>query len=83
MHKESVDSIELCIKIGEECAAEATDLGLDGILGFWRDDFIYYGKQHLEPVKRFGRYPTRNKALGRENTKEEEEFLSGADGWGQ
>ena len=32
-------------------------------------------KQHLDIIQRFGRYPSRNKILGRENTKEEEEFL--------
>ena len=37
--------------------------------------FIKFGNEHLDVVKRFGRYPTRNEALGRENTPEETEFL--------
>ncbi|CUS15118.1 unnamed protein product [Tuber aestivum] len=32
-------------------------------------------KSHTEVIKRFGRYPYRNQALGRENTKEEVEWL--------
>lgn len=32
-------------------------------------------------LKRFGHYPSRNAALGRESTKEEEEFLKDGPGW--
>ena len=39
---------------------------------------------HLDIVKQFGRYPTRNFALGRENTPEEAEYLAKKSGsWGQ
>ena len=31
---------------------------------------------HTMPIKKFGRYPHRNKVLDRESTKEEEDFLS-------
>ena len=31
---------------------------------------------HTIPIKKFGRYPHRNKILGRESTKEEKEFLA-------
>ena len=34
-----------------------------------------YCEAHLEPLKVFGRYPTRNEYLGRDNTPEEEEWL--------
>ncbi|PWW75565.1 hypothetical protein C7212DRAFT_358501 [Tuber magnatum] len=34
-----------------------------------------FSKAHTEVIKRFGRYPYRNQALGRENTKEEAEWL--------
>ena len=39
-------------------------------------------KSHLEIVKRFGRFPHRNEALGRENTKEEEEWLKTGETFG-
>lgn len=38
-----------------------------------------YAKRHLRVIERFGRFPNRNAALGRESTSEEEEFLAGPD----
>ncbi|MDN5698114.1 MAG: DUF924 domain-containing protein, partial [Rubrobacter sp.] len=35
----------------------------------------YYARRHLEIVERFGRFPHRNRVLGRESTPEEAEFL--------
>jgi len=34
-----------------------------------------YEKRHKKIIERFGRYPHRNKILGRESTPEELEFL--------
>ncbi len=34
-----------------------------------------FARGHLEVVRRFGRFPSRNGILGRESTGEEEEFL--------
>lgn len=34
-----------------------------------------FAKGHAVPIAKFGRFPSRNVALGRETTKEEEEFL--------
>lgn len=34
-----------------------------------------YALRHLEVIEKFGRFPGRNKALGRENTPEEQEYL--------
>lgn len=40
--------------------------------------------EHTDVIKKFGRYPHRNKVLGRESTAEEIEFLeAGASTWGQ
>ncbi|MDJ0747795.1 MAG: DUF924 family protein [Xenococcaceae cyanobacterium MO_167.B27] len=36
---------------------------------------INYAYKHFEVIKKFGRFPHRNKILGRENTPEEIEFL--------
>ncbi|MGF1481597.1 MAG: DUF924 family protein [Cyanophyceae cyanobacterium] len=38
-------------------------------------DYIEYAHRHLKVIERFGRFPHRNKILGRENTSEEEAFL--------
>ncbi len=38
-----------------------------------------YALRHQRVIKRFGRFPNRNDALGRESTPEEREFLAGPD----
>lgn len=35
-----------------------------------------YALRHYDVIERFGRFPHRNKILGRENTQEEEEYLA-------
>ncbi|KAI6828524.1 hypothetical protein KC332_g7556 [Hortaea werneckii] len=38
--------------------------------------------EHLDPLKRFGRYPHRNECLGRKNSPEEDEFMKTAQTFG-
>jgi len=46
--------------------------------------FVPYAEQHLALIERFGRFPHRNRALGRRSTAEEEAFLAeGAESYGQ
>ncbi|MDG4875537.1 DUF924 family protein [Mesorhizobium sp. WSM4935] len=40
-------------------------------------DYLKYAEEHLEIIRRFGRFPHRNKMLGRETTPEEKTFLDG------
>ncbi len=40
-------------------------------------DYLKYAVEHLEIIERFGRFPHRNPALGRETTPEEKAFLEG------
>ena len=45
----------------------------------WReylDSFLRYARAHLEVIERFGRFPHRNAALGRESTPAEREWLA-------
>ena len=42
-------------------------------------EFLEYGHKHRRIIQRFGRFPHRNAALGRETTEEEAEFLKGPD----
>jgi uncharacterized protein (DUF924 family) len=42
-----------------------------------------YAVEHRDIVARFGRFPHRNRALGRESTAAEIEFLKGHEGYGQ
>ena len=37
----------------------------------------WYACQHHEIIARFGRYPHRNKTLGRDNTPDEQAYLDG------
>lgn len=39
--------------------------------------YLDYSNRHRDIIKRFGRFPHRNEALGRETTEEEAEFLKG------
>lgn len=39
------------------------------------DGYLDYARRHCEIIERFGRFPHRNAALGRETTTEEAEFL--------
>lgn len=39
-------------------------------------DALLHARAHQEMIRRFGRFPARNAALGRENTAEEAEFLA-------
>ncbi|KAM5430390.1 hypothetical protein McanMca71_005686 [Microsporum canis] len=41
----------------------------------WVDMGVSAVKRHMQQLERFGRYPTRNAALGRKNTEAEEEYL--------
>lgn len=60
MHSESLADHELALTLFAEPGLE---------------DQLYYEHRHREILQRFGRYPHRNAALGRENTAEESEFL--------
>jgi uncharacterized protein (DUF924 family) len=46
-------------------------------------DAVKYAREHRDIIARFGRFPHRNKALGRESTPAEESFLAEHKGFGQ
>jgi uncharacterized protein (DUF924 family) len=37
---------------------------------------LEYARRHLKVIEQFGRFPHRNKILGRDNMPEEEEYLA-------
>ncbi|WP_157017924.1 DUF924 family protein [Mesorhizobium xinjiangense] len=47
------------------------------------EEAIRYAVEHRDIIARFGRFPHRNRALGRTSTPEELEFLEDHDGFGQ
>lgn len=40
---------------------------------------LSYAREHAAAIRRFGRFPTRNPALGRESTPEERDYLDGSE----
>jgi len=74
MHSEDIDVQKKSVECFSGLEAEYKD----------SDDFAHlttqnkkYAVLHHDIIKRFGRYPHRNKVLGRESTAEESEFLKG------
>ncbi|WP_373085141.1 DUF924 family protein [Sneathiella sp.] len=59
-HSEDMEDQKLSVKL-------FTELGNDGSLD--------YAQRHYDIIKQFGRFPHRNKILGRQNTPAEEAFL--------
>lgn len=57
----------------EDRAVQARSVELFGALG--EATALDYARQHRDVIERFGRFPHRNRILGRESTPEELEFL--------
>jgi len=80
-HAEAIDAQELALlKFGEMRDEPGTPEHVRPAL----DDFARHARMHRDIVARFGRFPHRNRALGREETAAEREFLqSGGPSFGQ
>lgn len=63
-HSESLEDQEFCVEL---CAALQADSG--------DESTINWAIEHRDIIARFGRFPHRNAALGRETTPEEQAFL--------
>lgn len=73
-HSESLASQEESLRLFAELtppAAEGDEQGGAGAGGDSED----YARKHWDIIRRFGRFPHRNRALGRETTAAEEKFL--------
>ena len=71
-HAEDLALQRLSIERFESLAAEVDDA--------WRDNFtenVRFAREHHDIVERFGRFPHRNRTLGRESTEEELRYLAG------
>jgi uncharacterized protein (DUF924 family) len=62
-HSENLNDQRRSVELFEKMKSE-DQLGYD------------YAVRHLEVIKKYGRFPHRNKILGRDNTPEEEEYLA-------
>jgi uncharacterized protein (DUF924 family) len=69
-HHEDLADQEFCIERMRSLDAFPETRGLVG-----------YAKRHADVIRRFGRFPHRNAALGRASTPEEAEFLKGSPGF--
>ena len=70
MHDEELSSQKRCIAYFEELVAAS-----EGALRDYFSGSLNFAIKHCEIIQRFGRYPHRNKILGRESTLEERAFL--------
>jgi len=62
---------------------EAQDRSIEIFTKLGNEQNLEYAHEHRDVIQQFGRFPTRNKALGRESTEEELKYLEDATGWGQ
>lgn len=70
MHSEELEDQQVCVELFEAFRDE-----LEGKKREQIENNLDYAVRHLEIVERFGRFPHRNKIMGRESTAEEEAFL--------
>jgi uncharacterized protein (DUF924 family) len=78
-HAESMEAQDACLAAMQRLAADATPALRD-----YFTSIVGYAKKHRAVIEKFGRFPHRNKVLGREDTPAEREWLAaGADRFGQ
>lgn len=78
MHAEDEDLQQQCL-----CALEAIRANAPQALASHVDSSLKSAREHLQIVQQFGRFPHRNRALGRDSTAEELSFLENSSGFGQ
>jgi uncharacterized protein (DUF924 family) len=74
MHSEDARMHERLVQYIEECTADVREKGDDEAVKYL-ERMRMFGQTHKEIVDRFGRYPYRNKFLGRQSTAEEEAWI--------
>ena len=72
VHHEAVESQDRAVRIAAHEAVEANDDADRDHLRFALDQ----ATRHRDVIRRFGRFPHRNKMLGRQSTPEEEAFMA-------
>jgi uncharacterized protein (DUF924 family) len=70
-HFEDLQAQETSVVLFERLAHENEEWPI------FRKEFLSYARVHRDIIKRFGRFPHRNRVLGRTNTPEEEHYLAG------
>mmetsp|Transcript_18544 Transcript_18544/g.40119 ORF Transcript_18544/g.40119 Transcript_18544/m.40119 type:complete len:307 (-) Transcript_18544:85-1005(-) len=80
MHSEKPEIHEQCLVLYKNLAEEVED---DPVRAKMVQDCINFEVDHKKIIDTYGRYPHRNKVLGRESTPEELEYLKSAETYGQ
>ena len=60
-----------CRLFSEICEEAVSTFGVDNDLSKYLKSCLGYAERHRTMIERFGRFPHRNKVLGREDTDEE------------
>lgn len=80
-HSEKIEDQDLCFRLFQEMESEYQN---DPFLCKTAKQFTHYADLHRKIIADFGRFPHRNKVLGRENTEKEKEYLgNGGNRFGQ
>lgn len=77
-HSERIEDQNLSVACYRQLLA-----GTDGLLAEFLESFLESALDHQQIVNRFGRFPHRNKTLGRPSTEQERRYLEGARTFGQ
>lgn len=72
------ERIFFCIPFSHSERAEDQAASLQLCIALEDEKRLYYAKLHKQVIDRFGRFPHRNRILGRKSTRQEEEFLKDA-----
>ncbi len=73
MHSEDKDVQRISVECFERLVEEAKERRPENVSYYeWN---LRYAREHFETIERFGRFPYRNQALGRNSTEEEKIFL--------
>ena len=81
MHSESLEHHAMCLEaLQEKLEAYRAKGDASGVQVM--EASLPFLEEHTAVLRRFGRYPSRNRALGRTSTREEEHYLANeAKGW--
>lgn len=86
MHSEDAGLHASCVKMCQDLVDDAKKMSDDKDIELavnFAETLLSFEKRHQNIIERFGRYPHRNKVLGRQSTPEEETFLrDGGDTFG-
>lgn len=77
-HSERLEDQDLSV----ECYGQL-EATTNGILGDFMNSFLESAEEHRAIIRRFKRFPHRNRALGRTSTPEETAYLQGGKSFGQ